>query len=449
MEKKIMGACMGAALTIGSLATSGMAATPFTTAPWNGHTGAASFTFDDAMDDQLQNLTPILEEMPDVRVTFFVSNMGGNRLQQVGAGFAKLAKMGNEIGNHTANHLQLPDQDDATLKSEVVDFAEEIEKVMADNGATVKVTALATPFCANNDKVSSVIDQHHFINRDGGWHGRNEWNVEPKWLSMQSRVWNASETAAAELLSALDTAAFIGDFAGANPWEVQVTGPSWLVLLHHGVSNEGGMSIAPADLKKAFERALENDLWVAPFSTVGAYMKAHFTMDAATATKSEDAYKVTWSLPHQHMPASIPLKVKLNDEFLKEADFDDVQKIVIDQNGKSIKPNTDGVFEIEFTALELIIRKAGATSTPDDSIPEKEIAKNDSSKIDNPSSPDISDSSKVNPTSISKTRTAGEVPAAPKVLFDAKGRAVPNRESDSSHDRKNSAIPRVYRFSRP
>lgn len=423
------------------LVPASFAASPIKTVPWNGHTGAASFTFDDAMDNQLQNLTPILEEMPDVRVTFFVSNMGGNRLKQVGAGFAKLAKMGNEIGNHTASHLQLPDQDDATLKSEILDFAEEIEKVMAENGATVKVTALATPFCANNDKVSAVINQHHFINRDGGWHGRNEWNVEPKWLSMQSRVWNASETAASELLSALDTAAFIGNFAGANPWDVQVKGPSWLVLLHHGVSNEGGMDIAPADLKKAFERALENDLWVAPFSTVGAYQLAHFTMDAATATKSEDAYKVTWSLPHQHMPAKIPLKVKLNDEFLKEAGIDDIQKVVIEQNGKSIKPSAEGVFEIEFTALELTIREAEVTVAPDDSIPGKEIAGDDSTKTE--------------PTSISKKITAEPSPAAPKVLFDAKGRAVPNRdfstnrESVPSGDRKNSTNPRVYRFSLP
>lgn len=349
------------------LVPASFAANPIKTVPWNGHMGAASFTFDDAMDNQIENLTPILEEMPDVRVTFFVSNLGGNRLSKVGAGFAKLAKMGNEIGNHTNSHLQLPDLDDATLKAEVTDFAEEIEKVMADNGVTVNVTALATPFCANNDKVSSVINEHHFINRDGGWHGRNNWDEVPKWLSMQSRVWNHSETAAAELLGALDTAAFIGDFASAEPWEVQVTGPSWLVLLHHGVSDEGGMSIAPADLKKAFERALKNDLWVAPFSTVGAYHRAHFTLDAATATKTDDGYKVTWETPHPHMPASIPMKVKLNSEFLKEVDWGKQQDaeakaaIVIEQNGKSIAPDENGVYTIEFTAKELTIRLASET----------------------------------------------------------------------------------------
>lgn len=345
-----------------ALATNVMAAAPFVTVPWNGHVGAASFTFDDAMDDQIKNLTPILEEMTDVRVTFFLSNMGGNNLQRNGAGFATLAKMGNEIGNHTDSHLQLPDQSGDKLKSEITDFADQIEKVMAANGAEVKVTAVATPFCANDDKVSAEIDKNHFINRDCGWHGRNDWDVEPKWMSMASRVWNSSATAADELLGALDTAAFIGNFAGANPWEVQVKGGSWLVLLNHGVSNEGGMSITPEEIKRAFQHALKNDLWTAPFSTVGAYHKAHFTLDKAQAAKDGDGYKVSWELPHQHLPKSIPLKVKLSDDFLKEAGFTSSDKIALDQDGNEIAADEQGNYTLEFTALSATIRKASTLS---------------------------------------------------------------------------------------
>lgn len=339
-----------------------MAVPPLTTVPWNGHVGAASFTFDDAMENQVKNLTPILEEIPDVRVTFFLSNMGGNSLRQNGAGFAKLANMGNEIGNHTDNHLQLPDQDDAKLKSEITDFATEIEKVMAENGAEINITSHATPFCANNEKVSGEINQHHFINRDCGWHGRNDWDVEPEWLGMASRVWNSSETADTELLEALDTAAFIGDFSNANPWDVQVKGGSWLVLLNHGVSDEGGMSITPEAIKKAFQRALKNDLWVAPFSTVGAYHKAHFIMDKAEGTANDKEYKISWEMPHPHMPKSIPLKVKLNEEFLKESGFTADDNIVIEQNNNEIQPDENGIYTIEFCDLSLTIKKSAGTS---------------------------------------------------------------------------------------
>ena len=49
-----------------------MAAGPITTVPWNGHVGAVSFTFDDGMQNQIDNLKPILDKMPDVTVTFFI-----------------------------------------------------------------------------------------------------------------------------------------------------------------------------------------------------------------------------------------------------------------------------------------------------------------------------------------------------------------------------------------
>ena len=35
-------------------------ATPIKTIPWNGHVGAVSFTFDDALENQVKNLKPIL-----------------------------------------------------------------------------------------------------------------------------------------------------------------------------------------------------------------------------------------------------------------------------------------------------------------------------------------------------------------------------------------------------
>ena len=86
-----------------SLAGSSSAAAPIETVPWNGHVGAVSFTFDDALENQVQNLTPILEELQDVHVTFFVTSMG-NGIQKNAADFANLAKAGHEIGNHTDTH---------------------------------------------------------------------------------------------------------------------------------------------------------------------------------------------------------------------------------------------------------------------------------------------------------------------------------------------------------
>ena len=327
-------------------------AAPIETVPWNGHVGAVSFTFDDALENQVQNLKPILDEMPDVHVTFFLTNMG-NGLQKNAVGFAALAKAGHEIGNHTDTHAHLSGiSSNSELEKEIVTFADKIESVMAENGAKVRVTSLATPFCENNDQVSAVIDTRHFINRDCGWHGRNEWDVEAKWMSIQAKIWTRSGASVTELLSSLDTAAFIGDFSNANPWDVSVKGGSWLVVLNHGVTDDTGddYSINPADINKLFQHALENDLWTAPFGTIGAYHRAHFIVDKAEKTATENGYTVKWDIPNEHMPESVPLRVKIDTKSVDE-------KAVVEQDGKILKPESDGTYIIEFMAKALTVRK--------------------------------------------------------------------------------------------
>ena len=56
----------GIALGLAGIST----AAPLITVPWNGHVGAVSFTFDDALETQVLNLKPLLDAMPDVHVTF-------------------------------------------------------------------------------------------------------------------------------------------------------------------------------------------------------------------------------------------------------------------------------------------------------------------------------------------------------------------------------------------
>ena len=337
-------------------------AAPIKTIPWNGHVGAVSFTFDDALENQVQNLKPVLDELPDVHVTFFLTDMG-NGLKQNAAGFAALAKAGHEIGNHAKNHGHLSGiTNNEELNEEIVKFADNIEKVLAENGATTNVISFATPFCENNDQVKGVIDTRHFINRDCGWHGRNEWDVEPDWLALKAKIWTRSGASVPEMLTAMDTAAFIGNFAGAEPWEVQIKGGTWLVVLNHGVTDDKGddYAIDPADIKKIFERAIEDKLWVAPFGTIGAYYRAHFIVDAATSTATDDGFTVSWKIPNEHMPKSVLLRVDIDTKSVGE-------NVVVEQNGQKITPESDGSYIIDFMSKSLTVRKAGAGDTPGDS----------------------------------------------------------------------------------
>ncbi|MBQ2561653.1 polysaccharide deacetylase family protein [Fibrobacter succinogenes] len=335
-------------------------ATPIKTIPWNGHVGAVSFTFDDALENQVQNLKPVLDKLPDVHVTFFLTSMGDG-FRKSADGFAALANAGHEMGNHTESHGHLTSiSDNSELEKEIIQFAEKIEKTLADNGAKIRVISFATPFCEDNDNVKGFIAKHHFINRDCGWHGRNEWDTEPDWLSLKAKIWTRSGASVDEMLSSLDTAAFIGNFEGANPWDVQVKGGSWLVVLNHGVTDDKGddYAIDPADIEKQFKHAIENKLWVAPFGTVGAYYRAHFIVDAAKETATDDGFTVEWEIPSEYMPASVPLRVNIDTQSVGE-------NAIVEQGGKTIKRESDGSYVIEFTEKSLKVRKPKPGENPD------------------------------------------------------------------------------------
>lgn len=360
MNYKILALTFGLAFGLAGIAM----ANPIKTIPWNGHIGAVSFTFDDALENQVKNLKPILDELTDIHVTFFLTDMG-NGLKQNAAGFAALAKAGHEIGNHAKSHGHLSGiTSNKELKEEIVKFADTIEQVLAENGANTNVVSFATPFCENNNQVKIVIDSRHFINRDCGWHGRNEWDEQPDWLALKAKVWTRSGATVDEMLSSLDTAAFIGNFEGANPWDVQIKGGTWLVVLNHGVTDDQGddYAIDPADIKKIFERAIEDKLWIAPFGTIGAYYRAHFIIDQTIAIPTEDGFTVDWDIPNVYMPKSVPLRVNIDTKSVGE-------KVVVEQNGQKILPESDGSYVIEYMARELRVRKAGAGDEPPTALP--------------------------------------------------------------------------------
>ncbi|SIO29002.1 polysaccharide deacetylase family protein [Fibrobacter sp. UWB11] len=334
-------------------------AAPVKTVPWNGHVGAVSFTFDDALETQVLNLKPLLDAMPDVHVTFFLTAFQ-DRLNENAAGFAALAIAGHEIGNHTISHWHLPQETDEELEEDVVKFADTIEATLAKHGADVQVISFATPFCENDDHVKTIIEKRHLINRDCTYDGaRTKWNEEPDWMSMPAKIWSRSGATVNEMLNALDTAAFIGNYANANPLDPQITEGTWLIVLQHDVSERliDNYAINPDDIKALFERAVRNKLWVAPIGTVGAYQRAHFVFDNALMTKTDDGYSVKWKIPNERMPKSVPLRVRIDTTRVSS-------KTIIEQDGKVLTPESDGSYIIEFMSKSLILKNTGEVSIP-------------------------------------------------------------------------------------
>lgn len=311
-----------AAMAIGSVALAG----PITTVPWNGHIGAATFSFDDGLLSQTNNLK-FLDNMPDVSVTFFVCTNTMGFASNSGP-HMDYAKKGHEIGNHTANHKNLTEG--ADLNTEIASAAQKLRSM------GIEATSLATPYCAQNANVKNAINQEHFISRGCGGSGITSWNTEPDWMQIDSHYWQSGSNVG-QFKSSLDNAA----------------NGNWHVQLNHGVASDWDI-ISAADIKTLIEYAVQKKLWVASFSTVGAYLRAHFTIDKANSTQTANGFKVLWTSPHKHMPKSVPLRVKIEGASGK----------TVTQKGKPIAANSDGTYTIEFMDLELEVTSSAQSVEP-------------------------------------------------------------------------------------
>ena len=360
-----------------SLAVSAFAG-PITTVPWNGHPGAATFTFDDGLHSQTNNLT-FLDNM-DAKVTFFVctNTMGfGSNTQP----HLNYAKKGHEIGNHTATHKNLTQN--ADLNSEISGAASKLR------GMGLEATSLATPYCAQNQTVKNAINKEHFISRGCGGSGLTGWDTEPDWMQIDSHYWQQNGSTVSAFKSSADQA------ASQSKWHVQ---------LNHGVGADWDV-ISAADIKTLIEYAVSKKLWVASFSTVGAYLRAHFTIDKATATNTANGFTVKWTSPHAHMPKSVPLRVKIQG----------AQGKTVSQKGKEVKPNSDGTYTIEFMALELEVSGEALSSSSSKQV------KSSSSSVVSSSSSKLAESSSSAPSSSSmQSSSSSETNGiAPRIAFES------------------------------
>jgi len=324
--KKISSLAMGVGWVF-SLSVAG----PITTVPWNGHPGAATFTFDDGLHSQTTNLT-FLNSMSDVQVTFFVCTNSMD-FSTNSAPHMEYASKGHEIGNHTANHKNLTETSD--YNTEISGAASKLRGMKRSDGSSLQVTSLATPYCAQNQNAKNAINQEHFINRGCGGSGITGWNTEPDWMQIDSHYWQASSS--------------VQQFQGSLD---QAANGSWHVQLNHGVGGDWD-AISANDIKTLIQYAVTKNLWVASFSTVGAYLRAHFTIDKASSTATANGFKVTWTSPHAHMPKSVPLRVNIEGAAGK----------TVTQKGVVVPQNSDGTYTIEFMTLELEVGASGTAPT--------------------------------------------------------------------------------------
>lgn len=297
---------------------------PVTTVPWNGHTGAASFTYDDARSSQIPNLLPQLDAL-GLKATFFIAVTGtGGDFEARKSAWIQAAKNGHELANHTKNHVNVPaDPNAASVISEMATYLRGLDPV-------VEAVTFAYPNCNVNGKTG--VGSENFVARGCG-QTTYSWGSQPSdWMNVQGLI--LTPTSVSTAISMLGTA------KSNNAW---VT-----TIVHDVKDNPDSYSLTPADNKKMLDAAVSNKLWIATFEDVAAYYRAHFAMDAATATKNGTTWNVQWSSPHPKMPRSVKLRVKLAAATFG-TDF------VVKQGATVVPPESDGSYVVEFMKLAMTV----------------------------------------------------------------------------------------------
>jgi peptidoglycan/xylan/chitin deacetylase (PgdA/CDA1 family) len=304
---------------------------PVTTVPWNGRTGAASFTFDDGLQSQITNVMPALRARK-INATFFVIGVNWSYWNDPSA-WLTAAKAGDEIANHTVDHASLPTLTTAQITAEIANWADTLRSV----DTSIQAVSMAYPGCATSTAVDNVANTENIIARVCSSNTPYTWTSKPSnWMEMQCIYVSDDATATGAALTSIDAA----------------KNNAWITTLDHGVSGDY-LTVTTANVEAMFDRAIKDSLWIAPYSTVAAYWRASFTMDGVTPSGS-GPWSVSWTSPHPKMPRRVMLKVKL-----ATATFGDSP--VVSQGSTTIAPNTDGSYTIDFMKLGMAIAKKGST----------------------------------------------------------------------------------------
>lgn len=324
---------------LGALIIGSASAGPVTTVPWNGHTGAVSYTYDDARPSQLTTVLPKLNSM-GVKATFFIcltscgSSFEANNNKNT---WIQASQNGHELGNHTKNHTVLKG-DFATASSATKDMAGYLRAL----DPSVEAVTFAYPECGSSTEGQRGVETENFIARSCGSTDYG-WNNKPyNWMDVQGMIVQTSNP---------DNRDAAIQFVGKAK-----TNNSWVTIIIHGVNAEDIYSPAAPFNDNVLKAGVDNKLWIDTYKNVGAYYRAHFTMDAVQAQANGNGWKMSWTSPHPKMPKSVKLRVNLDGSFFGN-------DISVSQNGTSITKEADGSYIIDFMKLSLDVQKGGVSSS--------------------------------------------------------------------------------------
>jgi len=298
---------------------------PVTTVPWNGYTGAVSFTYDDARKSQIPTLIPQLDAL-GVKATFFLTYGAGGDLSTNKAAWIKAGKSGHELANHTYDH-----QNVSAGNTQVKKMADDVRGF----DPSFDVVTFAYPNCSVGG--TDVVGAENFIGRGCG-SASYAWGSQPAdWMNVQGLI--LSNNVITPAITALN---------GAK------SNNTWVTMIVHDVTaSPDQYSLTPDNNKTMVQQAITNKLWIGTFQQVASYYRAHFVMDAATATANSTGWSLKWTSPHAKMPKSVILRVKLDSKVFGDS-------VTVSQGGTKLAKQSDGAYLLDFMKLSLDVAKGGS-----------------------------------------------------------------------------------------
>jgi peptidoglycan/xylan/chitin deacetylase (PgdA/CDA1 family) len=297
--------------------------------PWNDHSAAVSLTFDDARPVHLDVVVPELNKR-HLHATFFLIVSKLTRLDD----WRRVQAQGHEIGNHSVTHQHTAELTKASEELQVEDAKDFLESNFKS-----KISIFSYPYAELSPGLLFWVKRYDFAAR--GWQGEGESvyvtaDTEPDWYDLPSQ-----------------TAYTKYDAAIYRSWiDKAVAKRAWTTFQIHGIGDPSsgfepiptGTFLSLLDYLKTQE---SKGLWVAPFGTVAAYLRAQKTLEAAKPQLQNGDERFVWKVPAQ-FPAGVVLKTAIAGG----------ARIRVYQGKRELHPSKSGVYAVSFDSEQLIVRGA-------------------------------------------------------------------------------------------
>jgi peptidoglycan/xylan/chitin deacetylase (PgdA/CDA1 family) len=306
----------------------GLAQTPaLRVLPWNGHPAAVSLTFDDARAVHLDVAIPELNKR-HLNATFFLIVSKLTRLDD----WRRAQAQGHEIGNHSVTHQPV-----AALTRVSEELEVEDAKKFLDSNFKSNITIFAYPYAEISPGLVGWVKRYDFAAR--GWQGDSvspyvTSDTEPDWYNLPSQT----------AYTKYDAGVYRSWIAKAFAMH------AWTTVQIHGIGDPStgfepiptGTFIALLDDLKADQ---SRGLWVAPFGTVAAYLRAQKIVEAAKPQLNKGEERFAWKVPNP-FPSGVMLKTAIEGG----------THLHVYQGNRELHPSKTGVYSVSFDCGELIIK---------------------------------------------------------------------------------------------